>query len=134
MQPVTIRNNELVVTLSWLQYVLIGLVLLVLVSMMAFSYWLCLLLPLLLAAFWHNIQKIKNHAEYHLVLNAQNQWHLVHQDSHQVEQAELQASWHAPAFIAVSLSSSLGNFWYMMLRSRLGGGKFARVLVGLNDE
>lgn len=134
MPPVTIKNKQLILTLNWVQWLLIVLVFLVILMAVTIKMVLLLWVPLIVAGIIKNNQSIKSQSAYHLVLNTQNQWHLVHQATHQVVEAELDSSWQTPVFIALSLSSSAGKFWYMMLRTRLGGEKYARILVGLKHE
>jgi hypothetical protein len=134
VQPVTIKNKELLVTLVWQQYMLIILLGLAIVMGLVIQYGLLLLIPLLLTGLYFNAKIIKTQQNYHLVLNAQNQWHLVHQNTNQVVEAHLESSWHTPVFIALRLSSSLGPFWYMILRSRSGAQKYSRIIIGLHDE
>lgn len=134
MQPVTLKSKQLIHSLVFVQVLLLAVSVLTVVFALAVAYWYLILLPFILGFMYRNHHQLNLQKPFHLVLNAENHWHLVHRKSNQVAEAQLLSSWRTPFIIALKLSSKHGSHWYMMSRQKLGAEKYARIWVGLEND
>lgn len=135
MPPVTIKNDKLIPTLFWVQMVLFCLSVLVIIMSLYFQLQSMLLLLLLTGVFYYRNQHVvQRHKVFDVVMNEQNQWHLIHNDTKQVVEAQLDSWWKTPLMIAVKLSANQAEYWYMIARHKVGPAHFSRLIVGLENN
>jgi uncharacterized membrane protein len=132
--PVTLKSEALVLTVQWVQLLLLMFLLgVVLIALLA-AVWVLGLIPLIIWKYHQNRAVLIRHQTQNLLLNAENQWFLVDSNSQNIAEAQLSHYWQMPAFIAISLASKTGHYWYIILRRNFTAITFSRVVMGLHKD
>ncbi len=127
MQPVTIKNHEIINGL-WFSQGLLTIVMVVggLVLPWQWSLWVLVLMPVL----YYNDKRIRSTPTWSLILNQDRQFYILVND--EIETAELASYWHLSRNLWLMISSPQHKHYCLIKQSRVGGPRYARLLMGLN--
>ena len=134
MPPVTLKSEALVLTVQWVQVLLLVFLLGVVLIALLVAVWVLVLIPLIIWQYHQNRAVLIRQQTQNLLLNAENQWYLVDSNNQNVAEAQISHYWQMPAFIAISLVSEAGHYWCIILRKNFTAIAFSRVVMGLHKD
>lgn len=81
---------------------------------------------------WRNHRQIDKNQDHSLMVNSQQQWFL--QVADQSQACQLTAFWHVSQMLWIRLQWQHGVQYYLIKKSRVGGARYARLLMAVNHN